>query len=101
MIKKSANIGTGLTAALQDAERKIYALRGLMAMLAQDLAQLHGVKTRLLLQSVRRATSRFPEDFAFSLTNQHLTSLRSQIVISNGEKRGLEVRAALLEKYRG
>ena len=88
MADKDFDIGSGLTVALQEAEGKIYLLRGLKAMLAQDLAQLYGVETRVLLQSVRRNIDRFPEDFAFSLTNQDLAALRSQIVISNDEKKG-------------
>ena len=91
MADKDFDIGSGLTAALQEAEGKIYLLRGLKAMLAQDLAQLYGVETRVLLQSVRRNIDRFPEDFAFSLTNQDLAALRSQIVISNDEKKGSEI----------
>jgi hypothetical protein len=70
-------------AALREAENKIYVLRGLKVMLAQDLAELYGVETRVLLQAMRRNLDRFPADFAFSLENQDLASLRSQIVISN------------------
>jgi hypothetical protein len=75
-------------AALRDAEDKIYVLRGVKVMLAQDLAQLYGVETRVLLQAVRRNMARFPADFAFSVEKQDLASLRSQIVISNDEKPG-------------
>ena len=85
---KSALLDEAAVAALRDAEEKIYILHGVKVMLAQDLAQLYLVETRVLLQSVRRNIDRFPVDFAFSPTNQDLTSLRSQIVISNGEKSG-------------
>ena len=85
---KSALLDEAAVAALRDAEEKIYILHGVKVMLAQDLAQLYLVETRVLLQSVRRNIDRFPVDFAFSRTNQDLTSLRSQIVISNGEKSG-------------
>jgi ORF6N domain len=50
-------------------------------MLASDLAALYGVETRVLVQAVKRNQERFPPDFAFQLTEQELTSLRSQIVI--------------------
>ena len=85
---KPVLLDAAAVAALRDAEEKIYILHGVKVMLAQDLAQLYGVETRTLLQSVRRNIDRFPLDFAFSLTNQDLIGLRSQIVISNGEKTG-------------
>ena len=85
---KPVLLDAAAVAALRDAEEKIYILQGVKVMLAQDLAQLYGVETRTLLQSVRRNMDRFPLDFAFSLTNQDLIGLRSQIVISNGEKTG-------------
>jgi hypothetical protein len=87
-VDKPALLDAAAIAALRDAEEKIYILHGVKVMLAQDLAQLYAVETRTLLQSVRRNIGRFPLDFAFSLTNQDLTGLRSQIVISNSEKIG-------------
>jgi len=48
-----------------------------------DLAELYGVETKALLQTVKRNLDRFPEDFAFQLTNQDLSNLRSQIVTSS------------------
>ena len=85
---KPAVLDATAIAALRDADEKIYVLHGVKVMLAQDLAQLYAVETRALLQSVRRNIERFPSDFAFSLTNQDLAGLRSQIVISNDEKKG-------------
>ena len=86
----AAVLDASVIAALRDAEQKIYVLRGLNVMLAQDLAALYGVETRVLMQAVRRNLDRFPGDFAFSLANQDLASLRSQVVISNeaAKKRG-------------
>jgi hypothetical protein len=60
---------------------KIVLVRERKAML--DLAALYGVPTRVLLQSVRRNVARFPQDFMFRLTEQEVTNLRSQIVISS------------------
>ena len=54
-------------------------------MLDADLAVLFGVETRTLLQALRRNTDRFPSDFVFQVTNQELTNLRSQVVISSLE----------------
>ena len=64
-------------------ESSIYSLRGQRVMLSHDLAALYGIETKVLLQAMRRNLNRFPEDFQFSLTNQELTNLRSQIVTSS------------------
>jgi len=84
----AAALDASVIAALRDAEEKIYVLRGLKVMLAQDLAALYGVETRVLMQAVRRNPDRFPGDFAFSLSNQDVANLRSQIVISNEQGKG-------------
>jgi hypothetical protein len=49
-------------------------------MLASDLAELYGVQTKVINQSVKRNIVRFPEIFAFKISNAELLSLRSQIV---------------------
>ena len=49
-------------------ERRILTLRGQRVMLDADLCRLYGVETRVLNQAVRRNGDRFPEDFAFQLT---------------------------------
>lgn len=48
-----------------------------------DLAELYGVETKVLKQSVKRNQSRFPPDFMFEITEKEWESLRSQIVTSN------------------
>lgn len=68
-------------------ESKIYLLRGKKVMLDRDLATLYGVETRTLNQAVRRNINRFPEDFMFQLTMEEMENWKSQIVISNKEKR--------------
>lgn len=62
---------------------RIYLFRGKKVMIDRDLAELYGVKTKVLNQAVRRNSSRFPEDFMFQLTKKELEILRSQIVTSN------------------
>lgn len=58
-------------------------------MLDSDLAALYGVETRTLTQAVRRNKARFPEDFAFRLTEGEFTEcLRSQSVTSNAGRGG-------------
>jgi ORF6N domain len=64
-------------------ERSIYVLRGQRAMLDEDLARLYRVRTSALTQAVKRNIERFPEDFAFQLTNQEFHDLKSQIVTSS------------------
>jgi phage regulator Rha-like protein len=49
--------------------------------LDSDLAELYGVETRVLKQTVRRNRDRFPDDFIFKLTPDEWKTLRSQTVI--------------------
>lgn len=64
-------------------ESRIEILRGQRVMLDADLAELYGVSTKMLNQAVRRNAMRFPPDFAFQLTTQEVTNLKSQIVTSS------------------
>ena len=66
----------------------IYLIRGKKVMLDTDLAELYGVQTRVLNQSVARNIDRFPEDFMFQLSQEEWDSLRSQIVTLKNGKRG-------------
>src|SRR4030042_6815491 len=50
-----------------------------------DLARIYGVPTKRLNEQVRRNTDRFPPDFAFVLTDQEVTNLRSQFATSSCE----------------
>ena len=68
---------------IQVDQRSILLVRGQRAMLDADLAALYRVRTKALVQAVRRNASRFPEDFMFRLTGQEAARLRSQFVTSN------------------
>lgn len=68
-------------------ERRILIIRGLRVMLDHDLARLYGVETKALIQAVKRNARRFPPDFAFRLSAEENSFLRSQTVTSN-EGRG-------------
>ncbi|MBX4200900.1 ORF6N domain-containing protein [Candidatus Parcubacteria bacterium] len=68
---------------------KIYIIRNRKVMLDRDLAELYGVKTKVLNQAVKRNMKRFPEDFMFQLNKDELKNWRSQIVTSKSEKMGL------------
>jgi hypothetical protein len=70
-------------------ESRIRVVRGLSLLLDEDLAELYGVTTGALLQAVRRNPERFPADFMIRLSNQEVSALRSQFVISKmGRGRG-------------
>jgi hypothetical protein len=58
-------------------ERAVLQLRGERVMLDSDLADLYGVETRVLVQAVKRNGDRFPADFAFQLSAQEFTNLKS------------------------
>jgi len=60
-----------------------------LSMLDRDLAELYGVKTKVLNQAVKRNTKRFPADFMFQLDKQEMENWKSQIVTSKSEKMGL------------
>jgi hypothetical protein len=68
---------------------KIFIIRSHKVMMDRDLAELYGVDTRTLNQSVKRNIKRFPEDFMFQMTPEELKTWKSQIVISNSERMGL------------
>jgi hypothetical protein len=51
-------------------ERAILSVRGFRVMLDSDLAEIYGVKTKVLNQAVKRNPDCFPEDFLFRLTSE-------------------------------
>jgi len=61
----------------------IITVRGKRVILDADLARIYGVPTKRLNEQVRRNTDRFPPDFAFVLTDQEVTNLRSQFATSS------------------
>jgi len=75
--------GTVIQLAPHQIERRILLLRGQRVMLSTDLAILYGVPTKVLNQSVRRNSERFPDDFMFQLTADEVANLKSQIVTSS------------------
>jgi hypothetical protein len=64
-------------------EQAILMVRGEKVMLDQDLAELYGVETKVLVQAMKRNIDRFPEDFMFQLSTDEFSDLRSQIVTSS------------------
>jgi len=61
----------------------ILTVRGLRVMLDSDLAKIYGVQLKRLNEQVRRNAERFPKDFAFQLTAQEFTDMRSQIATAS------------------
>jgi hypothetical protein len=64
-------------------EKRILVVRGRQVLLDEDLADLYGVETRVLVQQVRRNEKRFPADFMFQLSGEEFANLKSQSVISS------------------
>ncbi len=69
-------------------ESRILYLRENKVILDADLADLYGVKTRVLVQAVKRNIARFPDDFMLQLTREEFDVLRSQFVTSKNQGRG-------------
>ncbi len=63
--------------------RLIYEIRGQRVMLDSDLAAIYGVSTKRLNEQFRRNRKRFPDDFAFQLTAEEASSIRSQIATAS------------------
>src|SRR5688572_3895301 len=63
--------------------QKIHVIRDQKVLLDADLAELYGVETKRLKESVRRNLERFPEDFMFELTPSEWTALRIRFQSTN------------------
>ena len=68
---------------------KIYIIREQKVMLDRDLAELYGVETKRLKETVRRNKERFPEDFMFEMSKEEFRNWRSQFATSKEDKKGL------------
>ena len=77
---------------------KIYVIRGEKIMLDKDLAELYNVETRVLNQSIKRNSKRFPKDFMFQLTEKEFKNLISQNVTSSW---GVQEKCLLVLPSRG
>jgi hypothetical protein len=65
----------------------IMTIRGQRVILDADLARIYGVPTRRLNEQVRCNADRFPPDFAFVLTDQEVTNLKSQFATGSQRHR--------------
>ena len=64
-----------------------------------DLATLYGVPTKRLNEQVRRNAEKFPEDFAFQLTEEEFEVLRSQNATSKLGRGGRRYRPFAFTDY--
>ncbi len=90
-IKTSKALKNTLLVPVERIQKSIYVIRGRKIILDSDLAELYGVKTKVLNQAVKRNIDRFPEDFMFQLTEEeknqvvtncdHLTRLKYSPVL--------------------
>ncbi|MFN8208391.1 MAG: ORF6N domain-containing protein [Bacteroidales bacterium] len=69
--------------------QRIYLVRNVKVMLDRDLANLYGVETKVLKQSVKRNISRFPGDFMFEMSKSEFESWRNEFVTTADDKQGL------------
>jgi hypothetical protein len=74
---------TQIVVAANEIDSLVHIIRGQRVMLDSDLAKLYGVTTKRLNEQVIRNRDRFPEDFAYQLTQQEVTILKSQIATSS------------------
>jgi hypothetical protein len=73
------NFGPAMKARAPDI--RILTIRNQKVVLDSDLAAVYGVTTKRLNEQVRRNKKRFPESFAFQLTAEEFSILRSQFAI--------------------
>jgi hypothetical protein len=85
MTKKST---TAIRLAAHEQECMVHVVRGQRVMLDFDLARLYGVSTMRLNEQVRRNQERFPDDFAYLLTQQEVINLISQNATSKTGRGG-------------
>ena len=67
---------------------QIYYMRGQKVMIDRDIAELYGVETKRLKESVKRNIDRFPDDFMFEMNQVEFQNLRSQFATSRSEHGG-------------
>jgi hypothetical protein len=71
-----------------DLTDSIKLVRGQRVIVDSDLASLYGVPTKRLNEAVKRNRERFPADFAFPLSAEELSALKSQFATSKPGRGG-------------
>ncbi len=80
-------------------EGLIHVIRGQRVMLDSDLAELYGTTTAAINQAIERNAERFPDDFAYLLSQQEFTALISQSVISKIGRGGRQKRPRVFTEH--
>jgi len=81
-------------------QSKIYTIRGVQAVLDNDLGVLYGVGTKVFNQAVKRNIERFPESFRFQLSEiEYNQCSRSQFVTLNINKNDYKTKRGQNLKY--
>jgi hypothetical protein len=80
---KSRIVTSSVESVTLDLPAMVLVVRGQRVLLAQQLAALYGVETKVLMQQVQRNADRFPVDCMFQLNTEEFTNLKSQIVTSS------------------
>ena len=65
----------------------IYEIRGKQVMLDSDLAQLYRVETKRINEAIKNNPKKFPERYAFRITESEYASLKSNFSTSKGGSR--------------
>lgn len=86
---------------LQVIQDKIYEIRGQRVMLDRDLAEMYGVTTSALNQSVKRNAQRFPEEFMFRISKTEWENMSSQFVTTSRTKTTKNVFSLRFYRTRG
>lgn len=71
---------------------RIYVIRDQKVMIDRDLAELYGVETKRLKESVRRHKARFPKDFMFEMSKEEFEIWRTHFASSKQDRQGLRYR---------
>lgn len=85
MSKKKSAKQSNVSVPPERIEQRILLIRDQKVMLDSDLAELYEVETGALVRQMKRNPGRFPEDFAFQLSDEEWEALRCQIGISTGK----------------
>lgn len=67
----------------EDIKRRIFQVRGLIAIIDSDVAEYFGVETGALNRAMKRNIKRFPPNFCFQLTKDEVENLKCQFGISS------------------
>lgn len=68
-------------------ENMIYEIRGKQVMIDTDLAKLYGVETKRINEAVSRNKEKFPERYAFRISEKEYNVLKSHFATSKGGAR--------------